>query len=468
MSVRNIDLTNLLQDIKDSISGKERDYTKGSIWKAIMMLSIPMVLEMSMESVFAVVDIFFVSKLGANAVATVGITESVLTLLYAIAIGLSMGTTAIVSRRIGEKNKEGASIAGAQAVIIGIVLSVPISFIGLFFASDLLSIMGANEEMISQNYLYPAIMFTTNAVIMLIFVNNAIYRGAGDASIAMRALWLANGINIILDPILIFGWWIFPELGIAGAAIATSIGRGIGVAYQFYKFSGKTSRIHFNKTTFRLDLPVIKNLIRVSLGGIGQFIIATSSWIGLVRIMAIFGSVALAGYTIAIRIIIFSILPSWGMSNAAATLVGQNLGAKEPERAEKSAWNSAFINVAFLISIGITFNLFSEFFIKLFTSDADVIAIGARSLRIISYGYIVYGFGMVIMQAFNGAGDTKTPTIINLFCFWLIEIPLAYFLAIYMDWKIDGVLWSIVLAESLLGIISIILFKRGKWKETKV
>jgi putative MATE family efflux protein len=468
MSQTNITLPSLWKDIKDSLSGVERDYTSGSIWKAIMMLSIPMVLEMFMESIFAVVDIFFVSKLGAEAVATVGITESLLTLLYAVAIGLSMGTTAIVSRRIGEKDPEKASLAGSQSVLIGLSLSIPIALIGLFFAPDLLRLMGASSNMIENYALYPAVMFATNAVIMLLFVNNAIFRGAGDASIAMKALWLANGINIILDPILIFGWWVFPELGILGAAVATSIGRGVGVLYQFYRFQRPNSRIRIVIRHLRADWKVIRNLIRISLGGIGQFIIATSSWIGMVRIMAVFGSVALAGYTIAVRIIIFSILPSWGMSNAAATLVGQNLGAGEPERAAKSAWYSAYINVAFLLLLGITFNLFSEFFVRIFTSDAEVIAVGARSLRIISYGYLIYGFGMVMMQAFNGAGDTRTPTIINLFCFWLFEIPFAYLLAIKLNWGIDGVLWSIVIAESLIGVISIFLFKRDKWKETKV
>ncbi len=468
MPSKNIGLQSLWNDVKESLSGVERDYTSGSIWKAIMMLSIPMVLEMFMESIFAVVDIFFVSKLGAEAVATVGITESLLTLLYAIAIGLSMGTTAIVSRRIGERDSVQASLAGSQSILLGISLSLPIAFIGLFFAPELLGLMGASDSMIQNFALYPAVMFATNAVIMLLFVNNAIFRGAGDASIAMKALWLANGINIILDPILIFGWWIFPELGILGAAVATSIGRGIGVIYQFYCFSSESSRIRIILRHLKADWKVIKNLVRISLGGIGQFIIATSSWIGMVRIMAEFGSIALAGYTIAVRIIIFSILPSWGMSNAAATLVGQNLGAGEPDRAAKSAWYSAYVNVAFLMVLGITFNLFSEFFIRLFTSDIDVIAVGARSLRIISYGYLIYGFGMVMMQAFNGAGDTKTPTIINFFCFWLFEIPLAYFLAINLGWEIEGVLWSIVIAETLIGLISIFLFKQGKWKTIQV
>jgi len=458
----------LWQDIKDSLSGTERDFTKGRIGRAILVLSIPMVLEMMMESVFAVVDIFFVSKLGPDAVATVGITESLLTLLYAIAIGLSMGTTAIIARRTGEGNPEGASVAAVQAIIAGLVISLPISLAGIFFAPDLLRIMGANEVMISEQYMYTGIMFTTNLVIMLIFINNAIFRGAGDATIAMKALWLANGINIILDPVFIFGFWFIPEFGIAGAAIATTIGRGIGVIYQLVKLNGDTSRIRILRKTIRVHKEVMMRLFRLSLGGIGQFIIATSSWIGLVRIMAEFGSVSLAGYTIAIRVLVFSILPSWGMSNAAATLVGQNLGANQPERAEKSAWFSAWINAAFLTCIGIIFNLYPQFFIELFTADAAVIDIGVRSLKIISYGYLIYGFGMVMIQAFNGAGDTKTPTIVNFFCFWLLEIPLAYFLAITLGWAEEGVLYSIVIAEVMLGIISIVLFKKGTWKNTQV
>lgn len=460
--------TSLWSDVKASLSGTDKDFTKGSIGRAIIVLSIPMVLEMLMESVFAVFDIFFVSKLGADAIATVGITESLMTLIYAIAIGFAMSTTALVSRRFGEKNYDKASVTAVQAILVALIVSIPIALLGGFFAPQLLSLMGAEGAIVTEFSSYTTIMFSTNFVIMLIFVINAVFRGAGDANVAMKTLILANAINIVLDPLLIFGIWIFPELGIAGAAIATSIGRGIGVVYQFYKlFDGKT-RINLLKRHLVAQWDVIWNLVRVSLGGIGQFIIATSSWVGLVRIIAEFGSVSLAGYTIAVRILIFSILPSWGMSNAAATLVGQNLGAGQPERAEKSTWISALANMVFLGIVGLIFFTNAEFLISIFTGDTEIIAIGAKCLRIMSYGYLAYAFGMVIIQAFNGAGDTFTPTLINLICFWMVEIPLAYFLAIKVGLAEEGVFYSIVVAETLLGIIGFILFKRGKWKTTKV
>lgn len=458
----------LWSDIRSSLSGTDKDFTKGSIGRAILVLSIPMVLEMIMESVFAVVDIFFVSRLGADAIATVGITESLMTLIYAIAIGFAMATTAVVSRRYGEGEYDKAALTGVQAILAAILVSIPIAVLGGVFAPQLLVLMGAEGEIVTEFSIYTTIMFSTNMVIMLIFIINAVFRGAGDANISMRALWIANGINIVLDPVLIFGLWIFPELGIAGAAIATSIGRGIGVLYQLYKlFDGKT-RINVLKKHLIVRWDIMSNLIRVSLGGIGQFIIATSSWIGLVRIIAEFGSISLAGYTIAVRILIFSILPSWGMSNAAATLVGQNLGAGKPERAEKSTWYSAFANMAFLGIVGILFFTNAELLMRIFTNDLAIIEIGAKCLRVMSYGYLAYAFGMVIIQAFNGAGDTLTPTLINLVCFWMVEIPLAYVLAMEFGLAEEGVFYSIVVAETLLGIIGFILFKRGKWKTTQV
>lgn len=462
------DSPTIWSDIKASISGTEQDFTEGKIGRAILLLSIPMVLEMGMESVFAVVDIFFVNKLGADAVATVGITESLVTLVYAIAIGLSMSTTAIVSRRIGEKDKDGAARSAVQAIIVAIAFSVPISLTGIFFAPELLSLMGAEQNIVENMSGYTAVLIGGNFVIMLLFVINAIFRGAGDAAISMKVLTLANGINIVLDPILIFGWWIFPELGVTGAAVATTIGRGIGVIYQFYLLSGTTSRIHIIKKHLVIQFDIMLKLIRVSIGGIFQWLIATSSWVILVWIMAKFGSVVVAGYTIAIRILVFSILPSWGMSNAAATLVGQNLGAGKPDRAEKSTWITAFINMAFLGVVGLIFINFSEFFVSLLADDPEIIKIGGNCLRIISYGYLAYAFGMIIIQAFNGAGDTVTPTVINFICFWLVEIPLAYFLAINLGWAEEGVFYTIVFAETLLGIIGIILFKRGKWKLKQV
>lgn len=458
----------LWQDIRESIAGSQRDFTEGSIGRAIVLLSIPMVLEMVMESIFAVVDIFFVSKLGSDAVATVGLTESMLTIMYAVAMGLSMATTAIVARRIGEKNPEGASLAAVQAIAVGFLVSLPIAALGIFLAPQLLELMGASQNVVESGHPYTAWMIGGNVVIMLLFIINAVFRGAGDAAISMRVLWLANGINIVLDPCLILGLGPFPELGVKGAAIATVIGRGTGVLFQIWKLMGDSGRISISAKVLKLDLGVMKRLLRLSLGGVGQFIIQMSSWIGLVRIMATFGSEVLAGYTIAIRIIIFSILPSWGMSNAAATLVGQNLGAQKPERAEKSVWLSGLINMVFLCGIGVLFISIPEFLVRIFTSEPRVVAVGAECLRYISYGYPAYAWGMVMVQAFNGAGDTTTPTIMNFFCFWLLEIPLAYALAILLGFDERGVFIAIVAAETLLGIGGMIIFKRGRWKERAV
>lgn len=461
-------LKRLWQDILGSIRGNEYDFTTGSIWRAILILSIPMVLEMMMESVFAVADIFFVSKLGAEAVATVGITESLMTILYAIAIGLSMGTTAIVSRRIGEGKPKEASVAAVQSIFVGIAISVPVALAGFFLSDDLLALMGASDVIIEEMYSYTMIMLCGNLVIMLLFIINAVFRGAGDAAISMRVLWFANLLNIVLDPILIFGWGPFPEMGIAGAAVATTTARGLGVVYQFWMLFGRSGRIRVGIRDFRVETEVMKRLVRVSLGGIGQFLISTASWVAMVRIIAIFGSSALAGYTIAIRIILFSLLPSWGMSNAAATLVGQNLGAGKPERAEKSSWICGGVNTGFLIFIGISYYLFSDHLIQLFTSNPEVIAVGEKCLRIIAIGYLFYGMGMVMVQAFNGAGDTITPTWLNFICFWLIQIPLAWLLATSFGLESDGVFWAIVFAESVFGVLAVTIFSRGKWKLKQV
>lgn len=456
------------RDIWQAVRGTQEDFTEGSIGRAILLLSIPMILEMAMESIFVIVDIFFVSRLGDDAVATVGVTESMLTIVYAVAIGLSMGTTALVARRIGEKRPEEAALAAFQAIAVGLIASLPIAAAGVLFAPKLLTLMGLDPDIAAENYLFTAVLLGSNVVIMLLFIINAVFRSAGDAAVAMRVLWLANGLNIVLDPCLIFGLGPFPELGVAGAAVATSIGRGTGVIYQLYLLFCRDGRVRVTSKQVRLVPHVMWNLVRISLGGIGQFIISTSSWMVLMRIMAVFGSASLAGYTIAVRIIIFAILPSWGMANAAATLVGQNLGAGKPDRAERSVWLTALANMIFLGVLGVVFILFSEAFLRIFTDDPDVTATGAACLRILSYGYVVYALGMVIVQAFNGAGDTRTPTIINFFCFWLFEIPVAYLLALTMGLEENGVFIAILAAETILGIVGAILFRRGRWKTRKV
>jgi putative MATE family efflux protein len=375
-----------------------------------------------------------------------------------------MATTAMVSRRIGEKNKEGASIAASQSIIIGFTISVLLAVPGIFFSHDLLLLMGAETEVADSGYAYPSIMITTNSVIMLLFIINAVFRSAGDAALSMRVLWWANLCNIVLDPILIFGLGPIPALGIKGAAIATVIGRGSAVLFQFYiLFKGK-GRVNLSGRHLVIDPIVLKKLIKLSYGGIGQYLISTSSWIGLMRILAVFGSEVLAGYTIAIRIIIFSLLPSWGLSNAAATLVGQNLGAKKPDRAEKSVWRTGFINLGFLSLFAVVFISKPSFFIGLFIDDPIVIEYGSTALRIISFGYLCYAFGMVMPQAFNGAGDTATPTWMNFICFWLAEIPIAYLFALVLGWEEKGVFYAIVLAETLLAVLGIVLFRMGRWK----
>src|SRR5579872_642168 len=455
----------LWSSLVEAVRGSHQDYTSGSLNRAILLLAVPMVLEMVLESLFAVVDVAWVGRLGADAVATIGLTESMLSLVFAVSMGLSLSTTAMVARRIGEKDPEDAAVAGVQAIILGLVISVAIGIPCFFFAPQLLRVMGASPEIIAVGSGYTRVCLGGSFAVLLLFLDNAIFRGAGDAAIAMRLLWVSNIINLILDPCLIFGWGPFPRMGVTGAAVATLSGRSIGVIYQFYRLMRGTERIKILKTQVRLQFDVLFRLIRVSLTGILQFAIAHTSWIGLVRIVSIFGAAALAGYTIGIRIVIFVILPSWGLSNAAATLVGQNLGAGHPERAEKAVWRTGIYNMLFLGLVGIVFIFFSEPIVRLFTQDPDVLRLGASCLRIISYGNLGYAYFMVMMQAFNGAGDTITPTIVNFFGFWLFEIPIAYWLAIPLHMRSNGVFFSIAIAESSMALASAILFKQGKWKK---
>jgi putative MATE family efflux protein len=461
-------LKKIINLLREAVRGSTQDFTEGSIGRAIVLLSVPMILEMMMESLFGIVNVFYVARLGAEAIATVGLTESMLTIVFGIAIGLSMATTATIARRTGERDPEGASVAAVQAIIVGVLISLPMAVAGVAFAPALLTLMGAELGVVREGSGYASIILGGNVCIMLLFLINAIFRGAGDAAVAMRSLWLANIVNIILDPCFIFGLGPFPELGVTGSAIATTIGRGTGVLFQLWILLGGRSRVRVGREHLRLDVPVMLKLLRVSLGGMFQFLVATASWLGLTRIVAIFGSSALAGYTLSLRILIFAMLPSWGMSNAAATLVGQNLGAGKPERAERSVMFAGWSNVVFLALVALIFVVFTERIIGIFTTDASVIAYGVSSLRIVSYGFIFYGYGMVMVQAFNGAGDTFTPTLINLGCYWLFQIPLAYLLALHFNLGASGVFWAIPIAETLLTVLAIIFFRRGRWKEIKV
>ena len=459
------------QDLREAIGGSERDFTKIPLSKAIILLSIPMVLEMIMESVFALVDIFFVSRLGANAVATVGITESLMTIIYAIGIGLSVGTTALVSRRIGEKRPEEASVAAVQAIFTGIVVSLLFSAVGIFFAKDLLRLMGASPETVEMGYMYPTIMLGGNMVIMLLFIINAVFRSSGDAAISMRVLWFANILNIILDPLLIFGVGPFPELGIKGAAVATNIGRGVAVIYQLYLLGKGNHRVKVRADQVVIRIKEVLKLVKLSLGAIGQYIIATSSWIFLVWVVTGLGEEVVAGYTIAIRIILFALLPAWGLANAAATLVGQNLGANQPDRAERSAWIVGIANMIFLGLASIVFIAIPDTFIGFFIDSAKepvVMSSGVTCLRVVSFGFMVYALGQVMVNSINGAGDTATPVWINLIAFWLMEIPLAYVFTNVMDLHIRGVCYAILIADTALTFIAIAVFRRGKWKLQKV
>lgn len=450
------------------LAGGKANILEGDLNRAIILLAIPMTLEMVMESLFAVVDIFFVSRISVNAIAVVGLTESMLTITYSLGFGVAMGTTAMVARRVGEKNTTGASVSAVQAIYLGVIASLPIMAAGMFFAEDLLRLMGATEAVIVEGVGYTKLIYGSNLIIILLFLINGIFRGAGDAALAMRSLWISNGINIILDPILILGIGPFPEMGIEGAATATIIGRTTGVCYQVYHLYKGKGIIKIHKENWHLKINVVFRLIKLSAGVTAQFIIASASWIFLMRIISTFGSTALAGYTVAIRVVMFTILPAWGISNAAATMVGQNLGAKQPDRAEKSVWRTGLLNVIFMGVVMIIYLVFAYNIVEFFTDDTEVILRAAECLYIFSVGYLFYAFGMVLVQSFNGAGDTRTPTIMNFFIFWMMQIPLAYLLAITLSLNSAGVYWAIVISESTFTIVGYFLFKRGKWKTVKV
>jgi putative MATE family efflux protein len=459
----------LLRLFKEALKGSEQDFTEVNINKAIFLLAIPMIVEMGMESIFAVVDIFFVSMLNdSNAVAAVGYTESVLSILYSLAMGLGMGATAIVARRVGEHDKAGASTAAVQAIYLGLGVSFIISMIGMFLYKDILLLMGASQDLIATSSSYAFWMFTGNYTVTFLFLINAIFRGAGNAAIAMRALLLANVLNMILDPIFIFGWGPIPAFGVEGAAIATNIGRGIGVLFQLYFLLNGLSIIKIGRKNLHLKSDIIFNVIKVSGGSILQFIIGSASWIFLMKLMSTFGEHAVAGYTIAIRVFIFTLLPSWGLANAGATLVGQNLGAKRPDRAETSVWRAAYINAFFMAFVMILFLTIAPKIIGLFTQQPEALKYGVQALRYVSLGYIFYGYGMVVVQGLNGAGDTYTPTILNIFGFWIFQIPFAYLVVNLLDWGPKGVFMAIVLAETLMAIAGITIFRRGKWKTVKI
>jgi putative MATE family efflux protein len=452
------------QTVFEAIRGTHHDYTSGPIGRAIILLAVPMVLEMFMESLFAVADVFWAGHIGPIAIATITLTESMLTVVYTGAMGLSIGVTAMVARRIGEKNPEGAAEAAVQGIALGVIVAAIIGVLGAVLAPDLLAVMGAAPDVIAMGHGYTRLMLGGNIVILLIFLINAIFRGAGDAAIALRVLTIANLINIVLCPLLMFGVGPFPRLGVFGAAVGTTIGRGTGVLYQLYRLWRRDGRVVIHRDQVRLKPAVMRTLLRLSGTGTFQVFVGMASWIGLTRINASFGTDALAGYQIAIRIIIFALLPAWGLANAAATMVGQALGAGKPERGEAAVWQAAFYNLIFLGAAGLCFVVFANPIAHAFTKDPIVASIAARCLRIISYGYLFYAYGMVLTNSFNGAGDTWTPTWLNLFCFWLWEIPLAWLLARHFNLGPQGVAWAVTIAFSTLAVASAVLFRRGRWK----
>lgn len=458
----------LWQAVKDAIRGTSADYTKINLKRAIFLLAVPMILELVMEALFAIVDVYFVGKLGPSAVATVGLTETYLFLLYSIGMGVSFAVMAVISRRVGEGNKDEAGKAAVQSIWLAILISLPFAIGGFFFAKPLLALMGADQWALTEGYKFTQWMLGGNVVIMLLFILNAVFRGAGDAAISMRVLLIANGINIILDPILIFGWGPIPAFGIEGAGIATTIGRGIGVLVQLWTLFKAGKHIRATAAHVKWHVQSITTLVKTSVGGILQNLVAMTSWIFILRILSNIGTEAVAGSTIALRIMMLTILPAWGLSNAAATLVGQNLGAGHPERAESSVYKIGFYNMYFMVAVSVVYFFGNTWLVGIFSDDPKVIEVGSTWLRILSYSYFVYGWWMVSVQAFNGSGDTKTPTKINIVFFWLIQIPLAYLLAIVWDGGYHGVFWAVFVSETMVGLFTLWLFSRGKWKTAKI
>lgn len=450
--------------LREAITGTQQDFTTGSLGRAIVLLAIPMVLEMFMQSIFELADIYFVSRLGADAVAAVGITASLLIFVFAIGMGLSMATTAMVARRMGEKNPEEAAATAFQSIMIAVAVSLPVAILGIVYAADLLRLMGATDAVVAQGATYCAILLGTNITILLLFLINSIFRGAGDAVLAMRALGYSNILNIVLDPLLIFGVGPFPEMGVTGAAVATAIARGVGVMYQISILTRATGRIHINRHAMRFNPALVKRMGRIAGPGIVQYLVGSASWIVVIRLVAVFGSAAVAGYTIGVRVIIFALLPSWGMGNAAATLVGQNLGARKPDRAERAVWITSTCNAIFLTIVAVGLLFLDEPIMRLFTYEAAVVSIGSDFLRIIAYSYPFFALGMVMVQAFNGAGDTRTPTWINFFCYWMIQIPLAAALAHLAGFGVEGIFIGIAIAQAIFAGVGILIFRRGLWK----
>jgi putative MATE family efflux protein len=457
-----------IQLLRAAISGSESGLTDMSLRRAVILLAVPMVLEMSMESLFAICDVFFVAKLGAEPVAVIGLCEGLMAIVYALGMGIAMPATALVARRMGEAAPERAAQAAVQAIALGVLVGGALSIPAAWLAPDLLTLMGASDSVVAIGTNYARFSLASSVIIVLLFVCGGIFRGAGDAAMAMRALWLANLINIVLDPCLIFGVGPFPELGLTGAGAATLIGRSVGVGFFLYKLTRPGRRIQVRPRDLRVAPPIIAQLARLGVGATGQYLIETSSWVLLVRIVAIFGSSVLAGYTIATRVLVFALLPAWGLSNAAATLVGQNLGAGKPERAEKSVWITGTYNMLFLALVSIAFLLSARPIVGIFTTDPNVLRVGSECLTVMSYGYVFYAWGMVLLQAFNGAGDTTTPMFVNLGCFWGFKLPCAYIAAKTLGLGPQGVYWAVVLAYSLSAVVSFVIFRRGRWKTVTI